>query len=162
MLTELEPKPFLDERYKSTKDAYKNAFNPDYWRHGITISQGNELNVSEKSAQERLIFIRARLLRKTFGNHFRQKKASVDFCVFKHGSKLCFDEHFHALMGIQGNHDWSDAQIAEAIQSIDLDRPHSKRWEKPLHVDYDWEDGNQFHSYVSRFVQNGSDDFFII
>jgi hypothetical protein len=37
-----------------------------------------------------------------------------------------------------------------------------ERWEKLLHVDYDWEDGNQFHSYISRFVQNGSDAFFII
>jgi hypothetical protein len=157
----LEAEPFLKGTYKSMGDAHRDSFNPEYWRHGITISRGNGWNISEQVARERLVFIGQKLRRLMFGNQYR-KKSSIEFYVYKHGAENCFDEHFHALMGVRGNHDWSDRQIAKAIRSIDLYNPLLERWEKPLHVDYDWEDGNQFHSYVSRFVQNGSDAFFII
>ena len=86
-----------------------------------------------------------------FGNNFRRKGAEIKFLVFEQGSRATFNQHYHALMAIEGDHNWSDERIAQAIMEIDRNR--SKRhWEKDVHVDFDWIEGNRFHSYVARFA----------
>ena len=65
-------------------------------------------------------------------------------------------------MEIIGLHNWPDCQIADTLCNIDRTRTDRRRSEKLIHVDYDWKNGNRMHSYVSRYVQNGSDEFFII
>ena len=139
---------FYPGNYKSVTDAWC-GLDADYWRHGITANLGNGMNVSEEEAVRRLNYIRVRLLRKMFGNNFRRKNAAIHFLLFRQGSRLCFNQHFHALMAIDGDHNWSDRRIAEAIREIESNR--SKRpWEKNAHVDLDWREGNRFHSYVAR------------
>ena len=107
--------------------------------------------MSEAEATRRLNYIRVHLLRAMFGNNFRRKGAEIKFLVFKQGSRATFNQHYHALMAIEGDHDWSDEQIAKAINEIDRNR--SKRhWEKDVHVDFDWIKDNRFHSYVARYA----------
>jgi hypothetical protein len=143
--------PFRDYKGASVADAWRHGFNPEYWRHGITISQGLGWNVSEAEAKRRLNYIRMRLSKAMFGNNFRRKGAKIKFLTFKHGSRATSDEHYHALMAIEGDRNWSDEQIAKAIAEIDRNR--SKRhWEKDVHVDFDWLKGNRFHSYVARYA----------
>jgi hypothetical protein len=73
------------------------------------------------------------------------------FVVFELGSRATFNQHHHALMAIEGDHNWSDEQIAKAINEIDRNR--SKRhWEKDVDVDFNWIKGNRFHSYVARYA----------
>jgi hypothetical protein len=141
-------KPFRDYKGASIADAWQHGFNPEYWRHGITISQGLGWSVSEGEAKRHLNYIRVRLLRAMFGNNFR-KRAEIIFLTFKHGSRATSDEHYHALMAIEGDHNWSDEQIAQAINEIDRNRS-KKHWEKDVHVDFDWLKDNRFHSYVAR------------
>jgi hypothetical protein len=93
----LEAEPFLKGTYKSMGDAHRDSFNPEYWRHGITISRGNGWNISEQVARERLVFIGQKLRRLMFGNQYR-KKSSIEFYVYKHGAE-------------------------NSIRSIDLDNP---------------------------------------
>ena len=122
------------------------------------------MNVSEERARERLRVIAGRLLFKMYGKYYR-KKARVRFFVFTHGSKEAHNQHFHALMAIIGeDHQWPDWRIAQTIQSIDLLFICENRWEKPVHVDFDWKKGNRYHSYVGRFTQNApcADDWFVI
>jgi hypothetical protein len=144
-------RPFLDHKGTTVADAWRHAPNPEYWRHGITISQGLGWNVSEAEATKRLNYIRLRLLKALFGNNFRRNGAEVKFLVFEQGSRATFNQHHHALMAIEGDHNWSDEQIAQAIDEIDRNRS-KKRWEKDLHVDFDWIKGNRFHSYVARYA----------
>ena len=151
-------KPFRDYKGASIADAWQHGFNPEYWRHGITISQGLGWNVSEAEATRRLNYIRVHLLKAMFGNNFRRKGAEIKFLVFEQGSRATFNQHHHALMAIEGDHDWSDEQIAKAITEIDRNR--SKRhWEKDVHVDFDWKNGNRFHSYVARYAAYDPDSF---
>ena len=84
-----------------------------------------------------------------FGNNFRRKNAKIDFLVFGQGSRLRFNRHYHALMAIEGDHNWSDQQIAQAISEIERNRL-KRHWEKDIHVDFDWKNGNRFQSYVAR------------
>ena len=140
---------FLDYAGTSVADVGRHALNPEYWRHGITISQGLGWSVSEVEATRRLNYIGVRLSKAMFGNNFRRKRAKIRFLTFRQGSRASFNQHYHALMAIEGDHNWSDQQIAEAIREIDRNR--SKRhWEKDVHVDFDWKKGNRFHSYVAR------------
>jgi len=61
---------------------------------------------------------------------------------------------------IEGDHNWSDQKIAEAIREIDRNR--SKRhWEKDVHVDFDWKNGNRFHGYVARKAASNADSVWI-
>ena len=53
-----------------------------------------------------------------FGNNFR-KRAKIEFLTFKQGSRATFNQHYHALMAIEGDHNWSDEQIAKAINEIE-------------------------------------------
>ena len=144
-------KPFRDYKGASVADAWQHALNPEYWRHGITISQGLGWSVSEPEATKRLNYIRVRLLKAMFGNNFRRKGAEIKFLRFEQGSRATFDQHHHTLMAIEGDHNWSDERIAKAITEIDRNR--SKRhWEKDVYVDFDWVKGNRFHSYVARYA----------
>ena len=113
---------FHDREYTTISDVFRCGLNENYWRHAITFSQGNGWSVTLASVKDRLKYLRARLLRKMFGNHWRGK-AEVDFLGFKHGSKNSFDEHYHALMGIRGVHDWSDEHIKDTLYDIDALRP---------------------------------------
>ena len=150
--------PFRDSKGASIADAWQHGFNPEYWRHGITISQGLGWSVSEAEATRRLNYIRVRVLRAMFGNNFRRKGAKIKFLVYEQGSRATFNQHHHALMAIAGDHDWSDEQIAKAIAEIDHNR--SKRhWEKDVYVDFDWIKGNRFHSYVARYAAYDPDSF---
>jgi hypothetical protein len=143
--------PFLEYKGTGVADAWQHAPNPEYWRHCITISQGLGLSVSEAEATRRLNYIRVHLLKAIFGNNFRRKGAKIEFLVFKQGSRATFNQHYHVLMAIKGDHAWSDEQIAEAI--VEIDRNRSKEhWEKDVHVDFDWKKGNRFHSYVARYA----------
>jgi hypothetical protein len=115
--------PFRGYKGGSLGDAWRHALNPEYWRHGITISQGLGWSVSGDQAIKRLNYLRVRLLKAIFGNNFRRKSAEIKFLVFKQGSREGFNRHFHVLMAIRGEHNWSDQQIAEAICEIDSKRP---------------------------------------
>ena len=149
---------FLDYAGTSVADAWRHALNPEYWRHGVTISQGLGWSVSEAEATRRLNYIRVRLLKAMFGNNFRRKGAKINFLVYEQGSRATFNQHYHALMAIEGDHDWSDERIAKAINEIDRNR--SKRhWEKDVHVDFDWIKDNRFHSYVARYAAYDPDSF---
>jgi hypothetical protein len=144
-------KPFRDYKGTSIAHAWQHGFNPEYWRHCITISQGLGWSVSEAQATRRLNYIRVHLLKALFGNNFRRKGAEIKFFTFTHGSRATFNQHYHALMAIEGDHNWSDEQIAEAIRKIDCERS-KEHWEKDVHVDFDWNKGNRFHSYVARYA----------
>ena len=150
--------PFRDHKGASIADAWQHGFNPEYWRHCITISQGLGWSVSEAEATRRLNYIRVHLLKAMFGNNFRRKGAEIKFFTFKQGSHATFNQHHHALLAIEGDHNWSDEQIAKAITEIDCNR--SKRhWEKDVYVDFNWIKGNRFHSHVARYAAYDPDSF---
>ena len=152
--------PFRDYKGASIAEAWQHGFNPEYWRHGITVSQGLGWSVSEAETTRRLNYIRVRLLKAMFGNNFR-KRAKIIFLIFKQGSRATSDQHYHALMAIEGDHNWSDEQIAKA--TVEIDRNRSKRrWEKDVYVDYDWKNGNRFHSYVVRYAAYDGDSFWVM
>jgi hypothetical protein len=120
------------ERLRLEQKAVSRVFahvNPDYWRYGITISQGNGMSVSVEEATRRLNYIRVRLLKAIFGNSFRRKGVKITFLVFHQGSRTNGNQHFHALMAIDGKHDWCDLKVAQKIQSIERDR-RKRPWEK--------------------------------
>ena len=117
---DLRQAAFLDYKGTTVADVWRHAPNPKYWRHGITISQGLGWSVSEAEATRRLNYIRVHLLRAMFGNNFR-KRAKIEFLMFKQGSRATFNQHYHALMAIEGDHNWSDEQIAQAIIEIDAE-----------------------------------------
>lgn len=157
--------PFHLNPFSTVKAAFQHSFNEQFWRHGIVISQGNGMSVSKEEAIRRLDSIRRHLGRKMFGNHWRNK-AKIKFVLFQHGSTATDDGHYHALLGIEGDHDWSDFRIAMTIQSIERMR-HWRRgadrhWEKPAHVDWNWEKSNRYHGYVSRFANIRPDDWDVI
>ena len=135
------------------------ALNEEFWRHGITINQGNGWSVSQEDAQRRLNYIRVGLLRRIFGNNFRRIGAKISFCMFTQGSRKTDNQHFHAVMGIEGSHDWTDQRIAEAIEEIDRSRKNRKRWEKGAHVDLAWRKGNSFHQYSAREMKWDADSY---
>ncbi len=60
-------------------------------------------------------------------------------------------EHYHALMHLRGHYGWSDQEIADAITEMERMR-HKKHDEKEVHVNFDWWNGNGFHGYVAREV----------
>jgi hypothetical protein len=155
---------FHEERFATAQDALQRGLNEKFWRHGIDISQGNGMNVSEKEATRRLNSIRRHLGRQMFGNHWREK-GKIVFMVFGHGSRKSDDEHYHALLGIRGDHNWSNFKIAMTIKSIELMRHlrTERYWEKMAHVDWDWKKkGNRYHGYVGRFANSRPDDWKII
>lgn len=152
---------FYNFKCTSVSDGFHRAFDEHFWLHAITFNQGNDRNVTRASVEGRLRYLRSKLLRKIFGNHWRGN-GYIHFLVFKHGSEKSFNAHYHALMGITGDHHWSDFHVQQAAYGIDATRPDKNRNEKPLHIDCDWEKGNRMHSYVSRDVQNGSDDYFFV
>jgi hypothetical protein len=97
------------------------------------------------------ILVCGHLLKAMFGDNFRRKGAEIKFMVFEQGSRATFNQHYHALMAIEGDHNWSDEQIAKAINEIDRNR--SKRhWEKDVHVDFGWIKDSRFHSYLARYA----------
>ena len=152
---------FRPGKYATVSDVWQYGLDEEYWRHGITINLGNGMNVSGEEAKRRLNYIRLHLLRAMFGNNFRRKNAKINFLVFGQGSRLCFNQHYHALMAIGGDHNWSDHQIAEAIREIECNR--SKRyWEKDVHVDFDWKNGNRFLSYVARDAALSADSVLVM
>jgi hypothetical protein len=151
---------FHPGKYATAADAWQHGLDDQYWRHGITISLGNGMNVSREEAKRTLNYIGVRLLRAMFGNNFRRKSAKINFLVFEQGSRLCFNQHYHALMAIEGEHDWSDQQIAQAIIEIDSNRS-KRRWEKDVYVDFNWREGNRFHSYVAREAAYSEDSVLV-
>jgi len=64
-------------------------------------------------------------------------------------------------MAVEGDHSWSDEQIATAINEIECNRSE-KRWEKRVHVDWDWTKGNRFHSYVARYAAYDEDSVLVM
>ena len=105
---------FHDKRYTSIKHAWECGLNEHFWRWGLVFNQGNEMNVTEHRVKDRLRVVASRLLRKIYGNRYRDK-AKVRFLAFRHGVAESFNEHYHALMAIEGEpHEWSDDKIALA------------------------------------------------
>ena len=156
--------PFHQKRFQSVTDAYQHGFNEHYWRHGIVISQGNRMSVSLDDALRRFDKIRRYLSRKMFGNGWR-KKGKINMVIFQHGSRDTCDAHFHGLLGIEGDHGWSVFRIAMTIRSRELMlkmRQRTLGWEKMAHVDWNWEKGNRYHSYISRFANKRPDDLYVI
>jgi hypothetical protein len=151
---------FLPGKYKTVREFWDGGLNPDFWTHGIVISQGNGMSVSPRQAAQRLNSIGRPLLREIFGNHWRDK-ANITFLVFQHGGYETYNQHFHALIHIDGEHNWSNFRIAMRIKSIDFMRhmlpEEAAAWEKKLHVDWNWTNENRYHGYVSRFA-NGRPD----
>jgi hypothetical protein len=119
---DLEHGAFCDSKSASIADVWRYGLNPEYWRHGITINQGLGWSVSEVEATKRLNYIRVRLGKALFGNNFR-KRAKFTFLMFKQGSREGFNQHYHVLMAVRGDHNWSDEQIAEqSVKLIAIDR----------------------------------------
>ena len=56
-------------------------------------------------------------------------------------------------MAIKGNHGWSNQQITDAINEIEGNSKMRQQSEKAAHVDFDWKNGNAFHSYITREVK---------
>jgi hypothetical protein len=156
---------FYPRRFQTAKEAFQFGFNERYWTHGIVVSQGNGMYVSRDEANLRLRCIKRHLLRAIFGNHWRDK-GDIQFSVFPHGSFATGDQHFHALMHIRGNHDWSDFRVAMTIRSIEIMRhaqnkaTRQKHWEKMAHVDWDWRKDNRYHGYVSRYADKRPDTWY--
>ena len=147
------PQPFLDLPYSCPEQVFANGFNPEFWRWGLTFNQGNGMSVSEDRVRDRLSRMAAQFLKQTYGNKYR-KKARIRFIVFQHGSLQTSDQHFHALMGLIGEpHGMSDDAVAKALQAADQRTLKGFWYEKLVHVDCSWKEGNTFHSYVSRYVQ---------
>jgi hypothetical protein len=165
---QVEKQRFMD---RQSAKAFANAIDPSYWRHGITINQGLGWNVSESNAKQRLNYIRMELLRAIFGNNFRGK-GNIHFLVFTQGASQNGNQHVHALMAIEGKHDWSDLRIAQCIQSIEF-RRERKIWEKLAHVDWDWKKGwegekdkyykgDNFHRYVAREIYSNTESYYVL
>ena len=154
---------FYQKHHSSVAHALSSGFNEQVWRWGLVFSQGNDWSVSESRVIERLRNIRSNLLRAIFGNRHR-RKGSIRFFVFKHGSLKSFNQHWHALMAIDGNRpDWSDFRIVFKVKDTDCQLIRSIKSEKLVHVDWEWREGNRYHSYVSRYVQSGQlDDYFVM
>jgi hypothetical protein len=154
-----------EARRKSVENVFRYGFNEQFWRHGIVISQGNKMSVSKDDAIRRLDSLRRHLGRRMFGNKWREK-AQITFVLFQHGSRETFNEHYHALLGIGGDHEWTDFGIAMAINLIEgmrhRRRSPNRRWEKIAHVDWNWARGNRYHSYVGRFANKRPDNWEII
>ena len=155
---------YTDRRYKSVKEAWEHSLDENVWRHSIVISnptldrkkkagisaQGDTENVRDEEVRRRLKYIRARLLRAIWGNHW-QGKGQIMYLVFRQGKKKSYNVHYHALMAIVGKHDWSDEAVEMAIQAIEKNRT-KESWEKEAKVDCRWRKGNAMHSYCSREV----------
>jgi hypothetical protein len=180
-------------------DRLGGLLNEQYWRHGLTVSLGNGLNVSEQQARRRLQYVALRLKRMIWGNDKRQRK--IDLLAFKHqlinlrkkkqelkqgtkdwsdkrqkrlvekryqalqtsnGKSEHFGEHWHAVMAVRGNHGWSDQEIAHAIIEIEQDRIKEHRFEKPIEVEWDWQNENAFHSYIGREANYNDDGYFVM
>jgi hypothetical protein len=124
--------PFHSKPFKTTSEVFREGLNEEYWAWGLVLSQGNAMDISIERARERLLVIKVRLLKRIFGNKWRDK-GELHFIVFQHGSRNSADRHFHILMGIEGDHDWSSLRIASEIQSID--EQFRRPWEKLVHVD---------------------------
>jgi hypothetical protein len=156
---------FHQTSYSSVPAAFRFGMNEEVLRWGLVFSQGNGWNVTENRVKERLRFIASGLLRKIYGNRHRDK-AKIHFIVFKHGSRDCFNEHFHALMWFDGQpHGWSDFRVAMTLKELDRKFIGTSKSEKPVWVDWDWTNDNRYHSYVSRFEQTKrgpSDNWFIM
>jgi hypothetical protein len=154
---------FYRKRYSSVADAWSSGLTERFWRWGLVFNQGNQWSVSENRVRERLRYIRSNLLRAIFGNRHRGK-GSIRFLVFKHGSLKSFDQHWHVLMAIEGTRpDWGDFRVAFKVGDIDRLFIRSAKSEKLVFVDWEWQESNRYHSYVSRYVQSGKpDDYFIM
>ena len=154
---------FHQKHYSSVAQAWSSGLNHQVWRCGMVFNQGNAWSVSENRVPERLRYIRSNLLRAIFGNRHRGK-GRICFLVCKHGSLRSFNQHWHALMVIDGNRsDWGDFRVAFKIRDIDRQFIGSTKSEKLVHVDWGWREENRYHSYVSRYVQAGKpDDHFIM
>jgi hypothetical protein len=94
-ITNQEKTAFHPGHYQNVKEAWSQAINENYWRHGLVISQGNEMNVSAERCRERLKFIASRLLRAMYGNKYRRKGHKVHFIVAGEGSKESYNLHYH-------------------------------------------------------------------
>ena len=86
------------------------------------------------------------------------------FAVFQHGDRKSFDQHYHVLMAIEGEPtNWSDFRIEMTVRGIDHEFIKGHRWEKPVHVDWNWYKGNRYHAYGSRFAVSWFDgEWFIL
>jgi hypothetical protein len=73
-----------------------------------------------------------------------------------------FGEHWHAVMAVKGNHGWSDHKIADAVNEIEKSRTRERRWEKPIDVQWNWQDGNAFHDYIGREAKYDGDSYFVL
>lgn len=154
---------FYQRDFRSVREVFQHGLNENFWRWGLVFNQGNGWNVSENSVRERLRMIASDLLRTIYGNRFRNK-AKLRFVVFRHGSSKSFDEHYHALMGFEGEPPhWSDDLIKLRIEATDWTMTND--YTKLVHVDIVSKDGNRYHSYVSQFEQqgrSGSDNWFFL
>jgi hypothetical protein len=152
------------KRAWTVEEAWQHGLNENFWRWGLVFNQGNDMNVSRERVKDRLNFILSRLLRKMYGNRFRDK-AVARAIIFEHGASASFNRHYHALVGIEAKQvPWSDFRVRLAIAKLDSEFVRGSRSEKIVHVDSGWEKGNRYHSYVSRYVQNhnGRGDWFVL
>jgi hypothetical protein len=148
-----------NKHYTSVKDAWQNGLNPEYWRHGLVFSQGNEMNVTEHRVKDRLQFIRKRLLRAMFGNRYRDtEQYDIHLIQVREGYSQSFNQHFHVLLHVEGRHNWSDFRIAAKVRFLDILflKDHGWEDEKPVHVDYDWKHGNHYHAYTTKSIRSSS------
>ena len=144
------------------------ALNERFWRHVITIKAGNDWDVTEQRAKERLSYLALRLKRKIWGNN-NKKQRKIAFFVFRHswgkkhnkieeqdesvvhkGSTERVGVHWHALMAVRGNHGWSDEQITDAINEIERNSKIRRGAEMVADVEFGWKNGNAMHDYVGR------------
>ena len=141
---------FHHRQFRSIRAAWAQGLNEDAWRWCLVFNLGNEMNMSAHRVEERLRYIAAHLLRRIYGNQYRKKKTHLICLSFNHGTKKAYNEHFHALIAIDGpRHEWSDFRIMMTIRQLDLlflagrdfggapslEDIYKRHFEKPVHVD---------------------------
>ena len=82
-----------------------------YWRHGLTVSLGNGLNVSEQQARRRLQYVALRLKRMIWGHNDR-RQAEIELIVFKH---QWVNWHKKKQELGKGSKDWSEKRQKQLV-----------------------------------------------
>lgn len=98
-------KAFHDGDHRSLGD----ALNEQYWRHGLTVSLGNGLSVSEDQARRRLRYVACRLKRLIWGQKNQRK---IEVIVFKH---WMVNRHKKKQELERGSRNWSDRQQQQLV-----------------------------------------------
>jgi hypothetical protein len=127
-------------------ETWKYGLNENYWTHGITISLGNGLNVSESQVKRRLRYIACRLKRQIWG-HEDKNQRKIEFFVFKH---QFFDQHKKKDEKETGSRNWS----VWKQKRFEQERYDELKWNKSKKVSR----GEHFHALMAVKGNHGRSD----